>query len=180
MPPYRKPGSVSWKETKYDECTIAPSGKPYRHQKGSGRADCLQHITDGMKVKDLTMICAQNGYDAEFVVGSILKQMGVDDHAFDLVPPEGVTLEQLRAQRKRTVTPEQEQAAAEKRAAKEAAKAERAKAAEAKRLAKEQERAEAAAAKEREQAAAPKKGKGKAKASPAPEAAAEQETAATA
>lgn len=185
MPPYRRPSEVNWTPTKYDDCTVVTTGHPYRHQTGSGRSDALRHVTSGMTVKELTTICAQHGYDANFVVGSLLKQMTVDNHAFDIVPPEGKTLEAIKATRQsRSLLPEElaerERKAAEKAAEKERKKAERAERAVARAEERERKKAEAKAAAEAAKAAAeanagqpaeavavPAKGKGKGKAKPA-------------
>jgi hypothetical protein len=142
MPPYRKPGEVNWTPTKYDECFVKLTGHPYRHQEGSGRAAALALVTDGVKVGDLTKLAAQHGFDSGFVVGSLLKQMGAKDHAFDIVAPEGTTLDAIKATRQeRALSPEQEAARQAKLEAAEAKKRERAAAAEAKAA----ERAEAKA-----------------------------------
>lgn len=140
MPPYRKPGEVNWTPTKYDDCTVKMTGHPYRHQEGSGRAAALALVTDGVRVGDLTKLAAEHGFDSGFVVGSLLKQMGAKDHAFDIVAPEGTTLDAIKATRQeRTLSPEQAAARQAKLEAAEAKKAERAKLAEQ----KAQERAEA-------------------------------------
>lgn len=146
MPPYRKPGEVNWTPTKYDECIVKLSGHPYRHQAGSGRAAALQMAVDGEKVGELTKRCAAAGFDSNFVVGSLLKQMGAKDHAFDIVAPEGTTLEAIKALRQeRQVSPE---VAAKREAKKQEAEAKRA----AKVAAMEAKAAEQAAAREKRDA----------------------------
>lgn len=152
MPAYRKPTEVAWTATKYDDCTLQVTGHPYRHQKGSGRAEALQHIQDGMTVKQLTEVCAQHGFDSGFVVGSILKQMGAKDNAYNIIPPEGKTMADLKAIRAVRQMSEEQRAEMEARKAakaaeKEAKAAERAKAAEEKAAAKAAAKAEAEAAK---------------------------------
>lgn len=159
MPPYRRPSEVNWTPTKYDDCTVVTTGHPYRHQKGSGRSDALQHVTSGMTVKELTEVCAKHGYDSNFVVGSLLKQMTVDNHAFDIVAPEGTTLEAIKATRQsRNLSPEElqqrEAKAAEKAAEKERKKAERAAKMEAAMAEREQKKAAAAEAKAKAKAEA--------------------------
>jgi type IV secretory pathway VirB10-like protein len=181
MPAYRRPREgVAHYPTKYDDCVIRCTGKPYRHQKGSGRAEALSQIVDGMTIGKLTEITSPMGFDPNFVVGSLLKQTGAKDAAYLVEPPEGQTMEQIKARREpRKLTPEQQAAKEAKAQEREAAKAKRAEEAqkraaerEAAKAAKAAEAAKAAAAKQAEQpaaegqpaAAAPTKGKGKGKA----------------
>jgi hypothetical protein len=189
MPAYRKPNeAVVHYPTKFDECIIRCTGKPYRHQVGSGRAAALAHIVDGMLIGQLTAITSPLGFDSDFVVGSLLKQTGAKDCAYLVEPPEGTTLEAIKSLRNpRKLTPEQaekreqkvaEQAAkvAEKLAAKEARAAEKAaeKQKAAQRAAEKAAEATAAAAAAAAangaevEAAAPAKGKGKGKAKAKP------------
>lgn len=172
-------GAVAWYATKYDECTLVATGKPYRFQEGSGRAAILNNWgQDGRKLGEVTRLAAEHGYDPNFTIGAIFRQHETVDGAWRIAPPEGKTLEEIKGQRKsRELTPEQ-RAAKEAKEAEKAAKAaaraekqaekERQRAAkEAEREAKAKEREAAKAAKEAEATAAdpasdaPKKGKGR-------------------
>jgi len=137
MPPYRRPREVNHQPTKYDDCIIRATGKPYRHQAGSGRAAALAHIVDGMTIGQLTEITSGHGFDANFVVSSLLKQTGAKDCAYLVEPPAGKTMAELKGTRQaRAKSPEALAKEAEKLEAAERKKAERAAAAEARAEAK--------------------------------------------
>jgi hypothetical protein len=178
-----KEAAVEHYATKYDDCVLRSTGKPYRFQKGSGRSEVITRFaSDGITLGEITRQAATQGFDPDFTVSSLFKHHDTTDGAWIIEPPAGTTLEAIKKLRKeRRVSPElkakrealaAEKAAkqAEREAAKAAAAAEkeaqaaaRAKAkedAEAAKAAKAQAKKEAAAAK-RETSEAPKKGKGK-------------------
>lgn len=179
-----KSAAVDWYETKYDDCTVHATGNPYRSQEGSGRSAVIsQFFADGKRLGDISKEAAAAGFDPAFAVDCAFKQHTSKNNAWEVRPPEGKTLEEIKAVRKeREMTPEQKA----KKEAKEAERAEQqrlreeAKAArqaekerkaaedkEARRKAREEAAAAAAAARQAEggaEAAPAKKGKGKGKA----------------
>lgn len=180
MPEYRKTREgVTWSPTKYDDFSLIKTQHPYKCQRASGRARAFELAADGMLVKDWTQKGASEGFDADFMVGSVLKLMGAKQPGWVLSPTDsnGKTLAEVKemrwedpaklaerlakaeareaAQQERMREAEAKAAAeaerkAAKEAEKEAAKAER----EAKRAAEKAERAAAKAAREAEEAAA--------------------------
>ena len=146
---YQKRGEpVPVYPTKYDECTLKATGRPYRFQKGSGRAEILNNWgKDGLKMSELIKTAAEAGYDPVFTIGAVFRQHDTRDGAWVIEPPEGKTLEDIKGARaERTLTPEQ----AAKREAREKERAEKAEA----RAAKKVELDAARATREAEKAAA--------------------------
>jgi hypothetical protein len=126
-----KGAAVPATPTKYDDCVLRATGKPYRFQKGSGRSEILNNwAQDGRTIRELVAIAAEHGYDPVFTVGAVFRQHDTKDGAWIIEPPEGTTLEQIKGNRQeRTMTPEQ----LEKKAAREAEKAARIEAREARK-----------------------------------------------
>jgi hypothetical protein len=153
-----KAAEVPWYSTKYDACTIHATGKDYKYQQGSGRSEVLKNFAeDGATLGDISKRAALAGFDPKFTIDACFKHAGSKDCAWVINPPEGTTIEAIKAIRvERELTPEQiarrEQRAAEmeeKRKAKEAARTER----EAERKAKiDADRAARAAEREQEKA----------------------------
>lgn len=151
MTEFRKPGTgpVPHFETKFDNCTIKATGKPYRHQKGSGRSAILALATDGMKLGELTKAAAAIGYDPNFTVQSCLKQHNTKDGGWTVVAPEGTTLKEILAKREpRKVDPAKQAERDAKKKAAEEAKAKRLAEREEKQKAKDEEKAKKKAERE--------------------------------
>lgn len=148
---------VEWYSTKYDGCKLVHTGKPYRFQKGSGRAEMLNTFGEnGKTLGEITQAAAQAGFDPNFVIGSILKHIEGKDAAFALEAPEGNSLSDIKATRQaRRMSPEQQERAEAAKAEREAAKAKKAE----ERAAKKAEHEAAAKAKKAERDAAAEKAK---------------------
>ena len=78
MPKFRKSSdkAVEQKPNKYDGFKLVKTEHPYKHQKGSGRAEAFTYAKDGMLIKAWAKICATHGHETKFVVGSLLKLSG--------------------------------------------------------------------------------------------------------
>lgn len=145
MTQYRKAAEneIEHYKTKWDECTIVTTGQPYRQQKGSGRAECIALIKDGMKVGAWTKLCAKKGFDPNFAISSLNKHRQGSTAAWTLKAPEGKTLEQIKSQREeRKLSPEQIAKREAKKAEREKRQQERAAAKEAREQAKAAKKAE--------------------------------------
>ncbi len=144
----KKDASVPAYATKYDDCTLKATGKPYRFQKGSGRSEILNNwAQDGLKMSELIKVAAEHGYDPVFTIGAVFRQHDTRDGAWVIEPPPGTTLEEIKGARaERQMSEEQ----AAKRAQREADKVAKAEA----RAAKKAELDAARAAREQEKAAA--------------------------
>jgi len=188
--------SIEAKPTKFDDCTLAATGKPYKFQKGSGRSMVIALAVDGMPLGTLAAMAGKLGFTSDFAVDCAWKQHTTADGAWKVEPPSGMTMAEVKARKNVYIlTPEQEQAAkdreddkAKAKSARELAKTQKAEAAAASRAAKadaaiatrmkaRQDAADAAAATSAASAAAGgnpaegtsavvSKGKGKGKAKP--------------
>lgn len=147
---------VDPKPTKYDDCTVHATGRPYRMQEGSGRSTVISRFfQNGMRLGDIALTAALEGWESEFVVDCAFKQHTSKQNAWEVHPPEGTSLEAIKGARKdRELTPE----AAAKREQAAAEKAEKAAARAAEKVARAAERerkaAEAKAVRDRERAEA--------------------------
>lgn len=156
---------VEWKPGKFDNCLIKATGLEYRQQKGSGRSAVLALAKDGMTLGDLGKEACKLGFSNDFATDCAFKQHNTKGGAWRVDPPEGMTMDQVKAQKvERVLTEEQKAAKAAKEKAAAEAKAARELAAAEKKAAKEQAAADAAAAKAAAGATPdpkPAKGKGK-------------------
>ena len=161
---------VEAKATKFDDCILSSTGKPYKFQKGSGRSAVIALAVDGMILGDLALAAGKIGYSSDFAVDCAWKQHTTVDGAWRVLAPDGVTMAEVKARKNiYTLTPEQEQAAKDRDAAKVKAKS-------ARELAKV-EKAEAAAAEKAKKLAAVAAAKQEAKQAAAAEVAAAAGTA---
>lgn len=94
---------VEHRVSKYDGFKIVVTGKPYRHQKGSGRQQIFDLAKDGMLIKDWTKLCAAKGFDTKFVTGSLKKLHGAEYAAFKFSAKDesGKTLAEVTKQREK-------------------------------------------------------------------------------
>ena len=103
MPKLRRSSEtkVEHRPSKYDAFKVVVTGKPYRHQKGSGRQQIFDLVKDGMLVKDWTKLCAAKGFDTKFVTGSLKKLHGAEYAAFKFSAKDenGKSLEEVTKQR---------------------------------------------------------------------------------
>ncbi len=137
--------------TKYDDCTLKATGKPYRFQKGSGRSEILNNWgREGMTMKELIALAAEAGFDPVFTVGAVFRQHDTPEGAWRIEPPEGKTLDDIKGMRaERTLSPEQQakrEARAQEAEAKKQAREARKLEIEAARKLKEEEKAASAQA----------------------------------
>lgn len=132
---------IPHRKSKYDGFKLVNTGKPYRHQKGSGRAACFEVAKDGMLIGTWTKKCAEQGaangkyYDSKFVVGSLdkLSRAAYAAWTFSEKDDKGKTIEEVRkirevdpdkmAERQERAKKMQEAKAAKKKAKEEAAAA---------------------------------------------------------
>jgi Mg-chelatase subunit ChlI len=95
--------------TKWDNCTLKRTDKPYRQQKGSGRSEVLAMAEDGMTLGALAKKAALAGFDSNFVMSAVKKQHDTKDAGWQIIPPSGQTLEQIVNQRQeRQLSPEKQ------------------------------------------------------------------------
>ena len=105
----KQEGPVAAYPTKYDNCVLRATGRPYRFQEGSGRAAILNRWgSDGARLGDITAAAAREGYDPNFTIGAIFRQHETKDGAWTIEAPEGQTLDELKGLRAgRQPSPEQ-------------------------------------------------------------------------
>lgn len=146
---------VEWYPTKYDSFKIVTTGLPYKSQSGSGRSKVLSLIDHDMTIGDLTKKAAEIGFTPSYAVSAFDKHHNTKDGAFRFseTNDQGLTLEQVKAQRNERPLTEEQKA---KREAMAAAKADRARVREEKKAEKEAIKAAKAAerAAKKEQASA--------------------------
>lgn len=147
---YRLPTGepVEWKPGKFDVCILKATGADYRQQKGSGRSTVLALAKDGMTLGDLGKEAAKLGFTNDFATDCAFKQHNTKGGAWRVEPPEGMTMDQVKAAKvERVLTEEQKAAKDAKEKAAAAVKAARELAAKQKKEAKAAEDAAKAAAK---------------------------------
>jgi len=123
MTDFRKPkAAVEHKPSKFDGFTIVATGKPYKHQKGSGRAEVFLVIKAGTKISEWTKECAKLGFDSNFAVGSLQKHSNGKECAYKFSDKDdhGRTYDQVK--KLRQADPSKAEARAKKEAERKAAK----------------------------------------------------------